>query len=311
MTADKESSASEVTGSLPPVAGELQNGVHPSAAGPDYCANRTGCKTPNDCSGHGYCRSPNNYEPDAPVATPYIPTDVQPTPTAWICTHGSEHPWRCPDCLIRELAATASARDVWQRQYEERDTELQTEKDIVNRIWAIFGNPSYEELNGRSIYDLIEAERTAREQAECLYFEKGGQCETLKSRCAELQQRLAAVDQMVHDFPKLSAFFAKHALGQMLPPSCFVCGQSMEGRTVAVQHLELPDVVCCEKCKSAEQRLAAVEVALKQAETRCALAEVNLSKQEDTEQRLAELKAKLAEVTDTPIMKALKNGDLL
>lgn len=32
----------------------------------------------------------------------------------------------------------------------------QTEHDIVARIWAMFGSPSYEELAGRSIYDLIK-----------------------------------------------------------------------------------------------------------------------------------------------------------
>jgi len=33
--------------------------------------------------------------------------------------------------------------------------ELADEKAIVDRIWAIFGTPSYEELKGRSIYDMI------------------------------------------------------------------------------------------------------------------------------------------------------------
>lgn len=30
------------------------------------------------------------------------------------------------------------------------------EYDIVARIWEMLGNPTYEELNGRSIYDLIK-----------------------------------------------------------------------------------------------------------------------------------------------------------
>ena len=34
---------------------------------------------------------------------------------------------------------------------------LSEEKAIVDRIWAILGNPTYEQLAGRSIYDLIKA----------------------------------------------------------------------------------------------------------------------------------------------------------
>lgn len=33
--------------------------------------------------------------------------------------------------------------------------ELAEERRIVDRIWAILGSPSYEDLNGKSIYDLI------------------------------------------------------------------------------------------------------------------------------------------------------------
>ncbi len=41
------------------------------------------------------------------------PPDAGPTP-AWTCTHGAEMPWRCPDCLIRELSAA-----------EQRNAELE------------------------------------------------------------------------------------------------------------------------------------------------------------------------------------------
>jgi DNA repair exonuclease SbcCD ATPase subunit len=33
--------------------------------------------------------------------------------------------------------------------------DLRQETEIVDRIWAIFGTPTYEELKGRSIYDLV------------------------------------------------------------------------------------------------------------------------------------------------------------
>lgn len=35
------------------------------------------------------------------------------------------------------------------------EADLREERAIVDRIWNMFGRPSYEELNGRTIYDLI------------------------------------------------------------------------------------------------------------------------------------------------------------
>lgn len=66
---------------------------------------------------------------------------------------------------------------------------------------------------------------------------------------AESQKR------MLHDFPALQQFHAKHALGPMRPPSCLCCGQQTHPitRPVAVKHMELPGVVICEKCYTAAQ----------------------------------------------------------
>lgn len=41
--------------------------------------------------------------------------------------------------------------------------DWQEEHDIVDRIWEIYGSPSYESLGGKSIYDLIEADRRVAE----------------------------------------------------------------------------------------------------------------------------------------------------
>lgn len=43
------------------------------------------------------------------------------------------------------------------RRYDE-------EVAIVNRIWAIFGTPSYEELQGKTIYDLVQAAQDESQQ---------------------------------------------------------------------------------------------------------------------------------------------------
>ena len=47
---------------------------------------------------------------------------------------------------------------------ERAEAELATERAIVSRIWTQLGSPTYEQLKGRSIYDLIDdlkAELTA------------------------------------------------------------------------------------------------------------------------------------------------------
>lgn len=50
-------------------------------------------------------------------------------------------------------------------------TAYKEEKAIVTRIWEILGNPSYEELNGRSIYDLIsEIQKEAKMANDALYL---------------------------------------------------------------------------------------------------------------------------------------------
>ena len=44
--------------------------------------------------------------------------------------------------------------------------ERDEERGIVDRIWDLFGRPSYAELNGRSIYDLITALQARAESLE-------------------------------------------------------------------------------------------------------------------------------------------------
>jgi hypothetical protein len=74
------------------------------------------------------------------------------------------------------------------------------EKAIVTRVWEQLGNPSYESLNGRSIYDLIDelkAERDAavaslRQIADPNAFLHSGDDASLARRYEEIAQ--AALD---------------------------------------------------------------------------------------------------------------------
>lgn len=49
----------------------------------------------------------------------------------------------------------------WEDGAAKLKSALTEEKAIVSRIWAIYGNPCYESLAGKSIYDLIEKDRSA------------------------------------------------------------------------------------------------------------------------------------------------------
>lgn len=58
-----------------------------------------------------------------------------------------------------------------------------------------------------------------------------------------------AQDRILADFPALSSFHEKHALGPMRAPSCLCCGQLPE--SIAIKHAELPGIVICTKCRDA------------------------------------------------------------
>jgi hypothetical protein len=52
-----------------------------------------------------------------------------------------------------------------------------------------------------------------------------------------------------HDYPKLSEFFHKYAIGLKLAPSCLCCGQSTQDKEIGIRHLELADIVICRECQ--------------------------------------------------------------
>jgi hypothetical protein len=51
--------------------------------------------------------------------------------------------------------------------------------------------------------------------------------------------------RMINDFPRLSEFFVKHALGSKLPVSCFACGRVGDR---SITHAELADIYVCKVC---------------------------------------------------------------
>lgn len=72
-------------------------------------------------------------------------------------------------------------------------------------------------------------------------------------RCDELTLELSTARAQLITY---SEFFDKHALGPKAAPSCMCCGQSMQGREPAIQHMELPGIVICLECRDARAQLA-------------------------------------------------------
>jgi hypothetical protein len=62
---------------------------------------------------------------------------------------------------------------------------------------------------------------------------------------------IEADERMRHDYPILQQLHSKHAMGALSAPSCLCCGESTQGREVAIQHLELPAIVICKRCRDA------------------------------------------------------------
>lgn len=57
--------------------------------------------------------------------------------------------------LQAELAANGVKSEL-KRRVAELESQLQDETKIVSRIWELLGSPDYDELKGRSIYDVIQ-----------------------------------------------------------------------------------------------------------------------------------------------------------
>ena len=74
--------------------------------------------------------------------------------------------------LETELACEKENRNHLIEKGAKLETELAAERAIVSRIWMQLGSPTYAELKGRSIYDLIDEIKTDRaelERADVLY----------------------------------------------------------------------------------------------------------------------------------------------
>ena len=78
-----------------------------------------------------------------------------------------------PTITPRTLKAAGNPMYDWEATAErlfiesqKLETELAAERAIVSRIWVQLGSPTYADLKGRSIYDLIDEIKTDRAEAK-------------------------------------------------------------------------------------------------------------------------------------------------
>lgn len=98
-----------------------------------------------------------------------------------------------------KLTAVTKERDALNLECVHIDDLRKESHAIVNRIWTIFGTPSYEALAGRSIYDLINGVISERDEARA----KVQELESQVKLYAKIASDLAASGEAI-EFPPLT-----------------------------------------------------------------------------------------------------------
>lgn len=117
--------------------------------------------------------------------------------------------WEYAEKLRKELDAEKAAHEQTRQLARDSQHNYAEEQKAVSSIWAIFGNPRYEDLHGQSIFDLIRDTITQREQAETnvKYWVEQHDLETMKREQAEHELDLAR-GNLADEFEKLERQFA-------------------------------------------------------------------------------------------------------
>ena len=87
--------------------------------------------------------------------------------------------------------------------------ELATERAIVSRIWTQLGSPTYEQLKGRSIYDLIDelkADYDLIDELKAELAKERARLDWVFRNC-----KVFAADYTIHDREDLGAAMKEHA----------------------------------------------------------------------------------------------------
>lgn len=124
---------------------------------------------------------------------------------------------------VMDRAEFKAAHDKWSVSraallaYIERiERERDEEKAIVDRIWDMLGRPSYEELAGRSIYDLIRAKDEHADVLNAAIRKLQDEQWDAHERIASLEDEVCAKDERTEALERERDHYKNDALGCLL-----------------------------------------------------------------------------------------------
>lgn len=181
---------------------------------------------------------------------------------------------RCGDCSARMVVGAVDRSTNWNRRAEARASVAAEPVGVARHRKTVAGrgiavDPYREKVvceaslskdlpDGAKLYAApvaAESEEEIPDWAHSNCFTLGCQAEAkgepaCRQHCMFREPEPVAAEgraeqRMAHDFPKLSEFFNKHALGSLKAPSCLKCGQA---KPFTISHAELPDIGLCADC---------------------------------------------------------------
>lgn len=85
----------------------------------------------------------------------------------------ANHGWGVCDLAADEIEDMEKAYELLFEENSKNKQRAAEEAAIVDKIWDLFGRPSYKDLNGRSIYDLItDVQQRAAVLEKALHYPK-------------------------------------------------------------------------------------------------------------------------------------------
>lgn len=103
------------------------------------------------------------------------------------------------DSVKAERARAEAAVEMiegFQREIAAQQERYNEEVAIVNRIWAIFGTPSYEELQGKMIYDLVQAAQNESQKYRAAEERAAAMADLLRRLMEKLREEASKDDPM-------------------------------------------------------------------------------------------------------------------
>ena len=116
-----------------------------------------------------------------------------------------------PGCPLKTFISNRTLQRALALARQEKARADEEEK-IVSRIWDIYGNPSFESLQGKSLYDLIRSDRARAERLDDQLLMLTDQCKRIEFRAKEAEDELRATSKLMEANKRIEDAFAARVL---------------------------------------------------------------------------------------------------